>query len=62
MKFIRFAAVTVAFIASVSAKLGFGSCPDVPTKTWDDYTHASTGFARKQYFNREILAIDSQFH
>jgi hypothetical protein len=61
MKFIRFVAVTVAFIASVSAKLGFGSCPDVPSKTWDDYTHASTGFGREQFYYHEIVAIDNQF-
>jgi hypothetical protein len=62
MKFIRFAAVTVAFIASVSAKLGFGSCPDVPAKTWDDYTHVSTGFAKDQYYYHEIIAIDNQLN
>ena len=62
MKFITFAAVTVAFIASVSAKLGFGSCPTVPMKTWDDYTHVSTGFAKDQFYYHEIIAIDSQFH
>jgi hypothetical protein len=46
MRFIKFAAVTVAFIASVSAKIGFGSCPEtVPMKTWTDYTHTITGFA-----------------
>jgi hypothetical protein len=60
MKFITFAAVTVAFIASVSAKLGFGFCPDVPTKTWDDYSHASTGFAKDQYYYHEIIAFDKQ--
>ena len=61
MKFISFAAVTVAFIASVSAKLGFGSCPDVPTKTWDDYSHASTGFAKDQFYYHEFIAFDNQF-
>jgi hypothetical protein len=62
MKFITFAAVTVAFIASVSAKLGFGSCPDVPTKTWDDYSHASTGFAKDQFYYHDIIAFDNQLH
>ena len=62
MKFITFAAVTVAFIASVSAKLGFGSCPNVPTKTWDDYSHASTGFAKDHFYYHEIIAFDNQLH
>ena len=62
MKFIKFAAVTVAFIASVSAKLGFGFCPDVPTKTWDDYSHASTGFAKDQFYYHDIIAFDKQLH
>ena len=62
MRFITFAAVTVAFIASVSAKIGFGSCPEtVPMKTWTDYTHASTGFAQDQFYYHEIVAIDKQF-
>jgi len=35
MRFIKFAVVTVAFIASVSAKIGFGSCPEtIPMIAW----------------------------
>ena len=44
----------------MSAKLGFGSCPTVPMKTWDDYTHVSTGFAKDQFYYHEFIAIDSQ--
>ena len=62
MRIITFAAVTVAFIASVSAKIGFGSCPEtVPMKTWDDYTAVSTGFDVEQFYYHEIIAIDKQF-
>jgi hypothetical protein len=61
MRFITFAAVTVAFIASVSAKIGLGSCPEtVPMKTWTDYSGAS-GFASDQFYYHEIIAIDNQF-
>ena len=59
MRFITFAAVTVAFIASVTAKIGFGSCPEnIPMKTWTDYT---TSIAKKQFYFHEFVAIDKQF-
>ena len=59
MKLIAFAAVTLTFIASVSAKIAFGSCPkNVPMKSWNDY---STGFAKNQLYYHEIIAIDAQF-
>jgi hypothetical protein len=61
MRFITFAAVTVAFIASVSAKIGFGSCPEtVPMRTWTDYS-GENGFAEDQFYYHEIIAIDNQF-
>ena len=61
MRFITFAAVTVAFIASASAKIGFGSCPEtVPMKTWTDYS-GGNGFGVDQFYNHEIIAIDKQF-
>jgi hypothetical protein len=59
MRFITFAAVTVAFIASVTAKIGFGSCPEtVPMKTWENYTGV---IAKKKFYFHEIVAIDKQF-
>ena len=62
MRFITFAAVTVAFIVSVSAKVGFGSCPEtVPMKTFTDYSDVATGFAEDQFYFHEIIAIDNQF-
>lgn len=62
MRLITFAAVTVAFIASVSAKIGFGSCPEtVPMKTWTDYSDAATGFGNTQFYYHEVIAIDNQF-
>jgi hypothetical protein len=61
MRFITFAAVTVAFIASASAKIGFGSCPEtVPMRTWTDYS-GGNGFAEDQFYYHEIIAIDNQF-
>ena len=61
MRFITFAAVTVAFIASVSAKIGFGSCPEtVPMRTWTEYS-GGNGFAEDQFYYHEIIAIDNQF-
>jgi hypothetical protein len=60
MRFITFAAVTVAFISSVSAKVSFGSCSEtVPMKTWNDYS-GGNGFASDQFYHHEILAIDMQ--
>jgi hypothetical protein len=63
MRFITFAAVTVAFIASVSAKIGFGSCPEtVPMKTWADYAESDESrFGWDQFYYHEIVAIDNQF-
>lgn len=62
MRFITFAAVTVAFIASVSAKIGFGSCPtNLPRTTFAEYTDATTGFATDDLYYHEIIAMDKQF-
>jgi hypothetical protein len=62
MRIIAFATLTVAFLASVSAKIGLGACPtNTPLKTFADYTDADTGFGEYQYYNHEIIAIDKQF-
>ena len=62
MRFITFAAVTVAFIASVSAKIGFGSCPtNIPRTTFAEYTNVVSGFATDDLYYHEIIAIDKQF-
>jgi len=61
MRFITFAAVSVAFIASVSAKIGFGSCSEtVHTRNWDYYS-GPFSYSYNTYINHEIIAIDKQF-
>ena len=60
MRFFTFASVTVAFISTVSAKMGFGACPEtVPMKTWYD-CFGPSGFRLDRYYHHEILAIDNQ--
>jgi hypothetical protein len=60
MRFFTFAAVTIAFVASVSAKVGFGACSEtVPTISWAEYSDATYGFAQDNFYNHEIIAIDS---
>jgi hypothetical protein len=62
MRFFTFAAVTVAFVASVSAKVGLGACPtDLPMIDWTEYTNGNTGFAQDHFYHHEIIAMDSQF-
>ena len=62
MRFFTFAAVTVAFVASVSAKIGFGSCPEsVPMIDWTEYSNDNTGFPQDHFYNHEIIAMDAQF-
>lgn len=63
MRFITFAAVTTAFIASVSAKIGFGSCPTNHQRiNFGEYTDEVTiGFEDDHVYNHEIIAIDKQF-
>ena len=61
MRFFTFAAVTVAFVASVSAKIGFGACSEnVPTTSWAEYSDTTYGFAQDHFYNHEIMALDSQ--
>ena len=65
MRLITFAFVTVAFIASVSTKIGFGSCPEsIPMKAWVNNLTGrgySTDFDLSQPYNHEFIAIDKQF-
>jgi hypothetical protein len=62
MRFFTFAAVTVAFIASVSAKIGLGACPEsVPMIDWTEYTNGNIGFLQEHFYNHEIIAMDAQF-
>jgi len=62
MRFFTFAAVTVAFIASVSAKVGLGACPTtVPMIDWTEYSNGNTGFLQDHFYRHEIIAMDTQF-
>lgn len=62
MRFFTFAAVTVAFVCSVSAKIGFGACSEtIPTTSWTAYSNGNTGFAQDHFYNHEIIAMDAQF-
>jgi hypothetical protein len=61
MKLVTVAALTIAFLASVSAKFNLGSCPvNLATKTFTHYNDGGTGFPANTYYHHEIIAIDKQ--
>ncbi len=62
MKLFALAALTVAFVAQVSAKIGFGACPSVLGKTNTQYVAANSGFTQIHLYNHEVIAIDKQLN
>lgn len=57
MRFFTISAITVAFLATISAKINFGPCrTDIVTQTLDDYAETATA-----PYPHRIFGIDSQF-
>jgi len=62
MRFLAFSAMTVAFMATVSAKFDIGRCrTDVPQLSYEDVDTGDYEWDFRVPFERRFLAIDRQF-
>jgi hypothetical protein len=60
MRILALSVLTVAFLASVSAKFGFGNCArDIVTYTWEEYDDFFGGDL--EIYEHEIAIIDKGF-